>query len=76
MVGVWRRRLGGPDDDHDDAARCRRMMGRRKIEICRIDNDRKRSVTFNKRKLGLIKKASEYVGTAPPPPTCRAACRA
>ena len=34
-------------------------MGRRKIEIVRIANDRHRTVTFAKRKCGLIKKASE-----------------
>ena len=34
-------------------------MGRRKIEIARIDNERHRLVTFAKRKAGLIKKATE-----------------
>jgi MADS-box transcription enhancer factor 2 len=34
-------------------------MGRRKIEITRIENDRHRQVTFAKRKLGVMKKATE-----------------
>ena len=34
-------------------------MGRRKIDIVRIENDRHRQVTFMKRKSGLIKKATE-----------------
>ncbi|KAH8831423.1 hypothetical protein DL96DRAFT_1587739 [Flagelloscypha sp. PMI_526] len=34
-------------------------MGRRKIEIREIQNDRNRSVTFLKRKHGLFKKAFE-----------------
>ena len=34
-------------------------MGRRKIEIARIQNDRHRQVTFAKRKLGVMKKATE-----------------
>jgi len=34
-------------------------MGRRKIEIVRIANERHRHVTFTKRKSGLIKKATE-----------------
>lgn len=34
-------------------------MGRRKIEIEPITNDRRRCVTFAKRKHGLIKKATE-----------------
>mmetsp|Transcript_18556 Transcript_18556/g.56005 ORF Transcript_18556/g.56005 Transcript_18556/m.56005 type:complete len:98 (+) Transcript_18556:107-400(+) len=34
-------------------------MGRRKIEIARISNERHRHVTFSKRKSGLIKKATE-----------------
>ena len=35
------------------------IMGRRKIEIARITNERHRTVTFAKRKAGLIKKATE-----------------
>ena len=34
-------------------------MGRRKIEIARISNERHRHVTFSKRKGGLIRKATE-----------------
>lgn len=34
-------------------------MGRRKIEIARIQNERHRQVTFAKRKLGVMKKATE-----------------
>jgi len=34
-------------------------MGRRKISIAPIANDRHRNVTFSKRKSGLIKKATE-----------------
>ena len=34
-------------------------MGRRKIDIVRIENERHRQVTFTKRKGGLIKKATE-----------------
>lgn len=34
-------------------------MGRRKIEIKKIDDERNRSVTFTKRKNGLFKKAME-----------------
>jgi len=34
-------------------------MGRRKIDIVRIENERHRQVTFTKRKSGLIKKATE-----------------
>jgi hypothetical protein len=34
-------------------------MGHRKIEISRIQNDRHRQVTFAKRKLGVMKKATE-----------------
>ena len=34
-------------------------MGRRKIDIARIENERHRQVTFAKRKSGLIKKATE-----------------
>ena len=34
-------------------------MGRRKIDIVRIENERHRQVTFAKRKAGLIKKATE-----------------
>jgi len=32
-------------------------MGRKKIEIIRIDDERTRRVTFKKRRLGLLKKA-------------------
>ncbi|PWN39910.1 PfSAH1, partial [Ceraceosorus guamensis] len=34
-------------------------MGRKKIRIQRIDDDRNRSVTYLKRKAGLMKKAHE-----------------
>ena len=34
-------------------------MGRRKIDIVRIENERHRQVTFTKRKSGLLKKATE-----------------
>ncbi|TPX43332.1 hypothetical protein SeLEV6574_g05122 [Synchytrium endobioticum] len=34
-------------------------MGRKKIEIRKIDDERSRQVTFNKRKFGLMKKAYE-----------------
>merc|ERR1711907_55172 len=34
-------------------------MGRKKIKIARIDDERVRKVTFTKRKAGLIKKAME-----------------
>ena len=34
-------------------------MGRRKIDIVRIENERHRQVTFTKRKSGLMKKATE-----------------
>ncbi|RKO93581.1 hypothetical protein BDK51DRAFT_4161, partial [Blyttiomyces helicus] len=34
-------------------------MGRRKIEILPIENDKNRSNTFKKRRQGLIKKAHE-----------------
>merc|ERR1711907_452904 len=34
-------------------------MGRKKIKIARIDDERIRKVTFTKRKAGLIKKAME-----------------
>ena len=34
-------------------------MGRRKIDIVRIDNERHRQVTYTKRQAGLIKKATE-----------------
>jgi hypothetical protein len=34
-------------------------MGRRKIDIVRIENERHRQVTYTKRKSGLMKKATE-----------------
>ena len=34
-------------------------MGRRKIDIVRIENERHRQVTYTKRKAGLLKKATE-----------------
>eukprot|EP01134_Creolimax_fragrantissima_P000509 CFRG0509T1 len=34
-------------------------MGRKKIEITKINDERNRQITFNKRKLGLMKKAYE-----------------
>ena len=34
-------------------------MGRRKIEIKRIENNKMRRVTFRKRRIGLLKKAIE-----------------
>ena len=34
-------------------------MGRKKIKIERIENAKNRNVTFNKRKIGLMKKAIE-----------------
>ena len=34
-------------------------MGRKKIEIKRLVDNKNRQVTFNKRKLGLMKKAIE-----------------
>ncbi|GAB6027641.1 Ribosome-releasing factor 2, mitochondrial [Chamberlinius hualienensis] len=34
-------------------------MGRKKIQICRINDERNRQVTFTKRKFGLMKKAYE-----------------
>lgn len=37
----------------------RGVMGRRKIEVARIANDRHRQVTFIKRRSGIIKKATE-----------------
>jgi hypothetical protein len=36
-----------------------RKMGRRKIDIVRIENERHRQVTYTKRKTGLLKKATE-----------------
>jgi transcription factor RLM1 len=37
----------------------RRKMGRRKIEIAKIADEKARAVTFLKRKSGLLKKAYE-----------------
>ena len=37
----------------------KKIMGRKKIEIVRINDDRTRQVTFTKRKFGLMKKAYE-----------------
>ena len=34
-------------------------MGRKKIEIQRIEGERHRQVTYSKRKMGMIKKATE-----------------
>lgn len=38
---------------------CRKKMGRKKIQIARISDERNRQVTFTKRKFGLMKKAYE-----------------
>ena len=37
----------------------KKIMGRKKINITRINDDRTRQVTFTKRKFGLMKKAYE-----------------
>ena len=37
----------------------KRVMGRKKIKITRINDERTRQVTFTKRKFGLMKKAYE-----------------
>ena len=34
-------------------------MGRKKIEMKRVDNDKIRRVTFKKRRIGVLKKAME-----------------
>ncbi|KAK6034241.1 SRF-type transcription factor [Cooperia oncophora] len=39
--------------------RARTSMGRKKIQITRIQDERNRQVTFTKRKFGLMKKAYE-----------------
>jgi hypothetical protein len=42
-------------------------MGRKRIEIERIDDDKRRNETFRKRKMGLLKKVRHTPPVLPPP---------